>query len=82
MPQKDEDLQTRYEEQLAHYKEFCRKVAAGEMTQRDREMLGDEPFDETHFGDLSVGYFAALGVPWADCFALSTLCRYTLPGYC
>jgi hypothetical protein len=40
------------------------------------DYIGDDPFEEINFYDVSLGFFIALGVPWDDAFRLARIVRY------
>ncbi len=77
----DREIIERNSAALGEYAEFCAKVEAPKLTEQELEYLGADPFEETHFGDLSLGFFLARSTSWMDAFRLSSLCRYTLRGF-
>jgi hypothetical protein len=62
------------------FKDFCEEYDRGIDTvvldPEDRKYMGSDPFEEIHWGDMSVGFFIAQGCTWADAFTLATICRY------
>jgi hypothetical protein len=78
----DQSVIVRYAEVLVQYKNFCALLdKPDQMSAQDLEYLGPDPFEETDFKDLSVGYFIGKGVGWADSFKLARICRYSLEGF-
>jgi hypothetical protein len=78
----DQSVIVRHAGVLVDYKNFCAQLDKPElMAAEDREYLGDDPFEETDFKDLSVGYFIGKGVSWTDSFKLARICRYSLEGF-
>lgn len=75
--QKTKDKNTIEDNQivLGEFQKFCRD--SKKLTAEQRAYLGDDPWDEIDFHDLSLGFFVAKGVDLIDAYDLARICRYT-----
>lgn len=74
----EREVVARHEEAVAKFRDFCDTKAGGgnRLTVEERDYLGNDPFEESDFHDLSLGFFIALGVPLNDSFDLARITRY------
>lgn len=73
----------KYPAEIEAFKQFCIQSQKPELwTEEEREELGDEPYEETDFYGLSLGFFIALGVPQVHAFDLARITRYHFQYWC
>lgn len=71
----DNELLTKYKEVVEGFKTFCSSpvVTGIGMTADELEYLGEQPFDNIYFHDLSLGFFIAKNVLTIDAFKLAMI---------
>jgi hypothetical protein len=77
---KDKELIEKYRDDIELFKKFC--INSSNISAADRFEVGNEPYDEVDFYDLSLGFFAARGINIPDTFSLAIICRYDFGYWC
>lgn len=67
-------------DEITEFKTFCQSCTT--VAPEDIDELGEDPFEETDFHGLSLGFFIAKGIPWIDAFDLARITRYKYGYWC
>lgn len=76
----EEKVVAKWTDEVAEFKTFC--LSCTTVAPEDIDELGEDPFDESDFHSLSLGFFIAKGVPWVDAFDLARITRYHYGYWC
>lgn len=83
LSEEESECLLRNKEAVQAFEAFCRGPAQMKgLRPEDYEYLGQDPWEETDFHDLSLGFFVAKGCTMKDCFVLARIVRYTFEYWC